>query len=283
MGVVYEAEDTRLGRRVALKVLTDKLACNPGANRMLAREGETMARLDHPHICRVHEAGVENGRGFIVMERLEGMNLRARMARKSLETGEIVAVATQVAEALHAVHAAGIVHCDVKPGNIFLTSAGRVKLLDFGLATRLGRRVHGEAPGRPLGTANYMAPERIRQTGPDPRSDLFSLGVVMYEMATGRLPFAGDSPSETVTNVLTTNPIPARALSPTRPVALDRIVHKLLAKNADDRYASAAELKKALRGIGRQRRPTLAVSLDEGLPTRSRKEASHASRETLDT
>ena len=166
------------------------------------------------------------------------------MARQTLATSDVVAIALQITHALEAAHAAGIVHRDIKPGNIVVSGTGQVKVLDFGLARRFIRDDTDEIVlggstiiGRPLGTANYMAPERIQQMPPDPRSDLFSLGVVMYEMATGRLPFAGESPLETVENILEKNPIKVTKLSPSRPIQLERIVHRLLAKSAEDRYS----------------------------------------------
>jgi serine/threonine protein kinase len=253
MGVVYDAEDTRLPRRVALKFLPQELAGDVEASRRLQREAELIAPLNHPNICTIYEIDDHDGSRFIAMERVDGANLKLHMARKTLTTGDIVDIAGQVADALGAAHAAGVVHRDIKPGNIMVTPSGQVKVLDFGLARRFRMPDTGEVllhgstmPGRPLGTANYMAPERIAQGPLDPRSDLFSLGVVIYEMATGRLPFAGASPYETVTNILDSDPKPLRTFAPRRPVALERIVTKLLAKRAEDRYQSAAALSKSL-------------------------------------
>jgi len=255
MGVVYDAEDQTLPRRVALKFLSEELAGDEDATRRLRREAQIIALLNHPHICTVYEIAEHEGRAFIAMERLDGRNLKAHMARKKLETGEILDIALQIAQALEAAHAKGIVHRDIKPGNIFIDEGGRVKVLDFGLARRLPETTEPSTfapldgstiPGRPIGTASYMAPERILQMPLDPRCDLFSLGVVIYEMATGRLPFAGASPAETVTNILEREPIPASQLSPDRPGQLDRIVTKLVAKRADDRYQSATALQRDL-------------------------------------
>jgi eukaryotic-like serine/threonine-protein kinase len=249
MGIVYEAEDVRLRRPVALKFLPDELAGDVDARRRLQREAQTIAGLNHAHICTVYDIGEYEGGGFIAMERLEGTNLKTYMARTTLGTREVIDIAFQVAEALEAAHAQGIVHRDIKPGNIFVSDTGVVKVLDFGLARRFRTHDTGETiiggstiPGRPVGTANYMAPERILQLPLDPRCDLFSLGVVMYEMATGRLPFAGASPSETVTNILENPPLPLTKLSPDRPIQLERIVNKLLAKRSQDRYDSAKML-----------------------------------------
>jgi serine/threonine protein kinase len=261
MGVVYEAEDTKLSRKVALKFLPEELAGDPEATRRLTREAQTIASLNHPHICTIYEIDEDQGSLFIVMERVDGTNLKVHMARRALTTHEIVDIANQIAQALEAAHAAGIVHRDIKPGNIIVSPGGQVKVLDFGLARRYMSDDTGELvldgstiPGRPLGTANYMAPERILQAPLDPRCDLFSLGVVMYEMSTGRLPFGGASPSDTVTNVLQNDPVTLTRLSPERPTALERIVHRLLEKRADDRFQSAAELRVALAAMGKPSR-----------------------------
>ena len=267
MGVVYEAEDPRLARRVALKFLPDDLADDPDATRRFQREAQTIALLNHPHICTIYDVDEFEGRRFIAMERLEGLNLKLYMARHKLDTPDIVDIALQITEALEAAHTKGIVHRDIEPGNIFVSDTGQVKVLDFGLARRFKAPDAGSdtgevtldgstMPGRPLGTANYMAPERILQMPLDPRSDLFSLGVVIYEMATGRLPFAGASPSETVTNILDKEPTPLTKLSPERPVALARIVRKSIAKRAGDRYQSASGLREDLAGLARKLTPT---------------------------
>jgi serine/threonine protein kinase len=249
MGVVYEAEDTRLPRHVALKFLSQELAGDPEASRRLQREADTIALLNHPNICTIHEIDDYQGSRFIVMECVKGVNLKLHMARTTLSDQEVIDIARQVAMALQTAHEKGIVHRDIKPGNIMVAPDGVVKVLDFGLARRFEMddtsqvTLHGSTiPGRPLGTANYMAPERIAQGPVDPRSDLFSLGVVIYEMATGRLPFAGASPFETVTNVLDKNPVPMNDLAPHRPAALGSIVKRLLAKKLDQRYASAEDL-----------------------------------------
>jgi eukaryotic-like serine/threonine-protein kinase len=258
MGVIYEAEDVRLSRRVALKFLPDDRADDPDAARRFQREAETIALLNHPHICTIYEIDEHDGRRFIAMERLEGVNLKLYMSRRTLETSDIVGISIQVTDALDAAHAKGVVHRDIKPGNIFVSKSGHVKVLDFGLARRfqatdIGEIVPGGStiPGRPFGTANYMAPERILQTPLDPRSDLFSLGVVIYEMSTGRLPFAGASPGETVTNILEHDPTPLTKLSPQRPQRLERIVNKLLAKPPGGRYRSAGHLRHDLMALVR--------------------------------
>jgi serine/threonine protein kinase len=249
MGVVYDAEDQKLPRRVALKFLAEELADDPDATRRLRREAATIALLNHPNICTIYEIDEHEGRPFIAMERLDGTTLKVYMARKTLDTAEIAEIATQISEALSVAHAKSIIHRDIKPGNIFIGEQGHVKVLDFGLARRL-RPTDADAclegstiPGRPLGTASYMAPERILQLPLDARSDLFSLGVVIYEMATGRLPFTAASTGETVTNILEKDPVPLTQLSPDRPRKLEKIVRTLLSKRADDRYQSATDLQ----------------------------------------
>ena len=260
MGIVYEAEDVRLSRPAALKFLPEELADDPDAIRRFEREAQTVALLKHPNICTIYDIGDEGGTTYIAMERCDGVNLKTYLARKTLSDAEIVAIASQIAAALEAAHEKGIVHRDIKPGNIIVSDAGQVKVLDFGLARRFRVEPSGELglqgstiPGRPLGTANYMAPERILQLPLDPRCDLFSLGVVIYEMATGRLPFAGASPSETVTNILEKEPVPLRTLAPTRPAALEAIVTRLVAKRADERFQSAADLARALTTVTQTR------------------------------
>jgi len=195
------------------------------------------------------------GRQFIAMERCDGVTLKTILAREDLELPRLLDIARQITAALGAAHAKGIVHRDIKPGNVMVADDGHVKVLDFGLARQFrmpggqGGLEGSTIPGRPLGTANYMAPERILQMPLDPRSDLFSLGVILYEMATGRLPFAGASPSDTVTNVLDREPEPLTTLAPDRPAALEHVVMRLLAKRAADRYQSAEHLAEALARI----------------------------------
>ena len=252
MGVVYEAEDTRLRRKVALKFLPDELADDPDAVRRFRREADTIAALSHGNICTIYDIDEYDGQVFIAMECVDGLNLKTYVSRHTLTTPQIADMGLQITSALSAAHAKGIVHRDIKPGNLIVSDSGTVKVLDFGLARRFRAEDTGELgpegstiPGRPMGTANYMAPERILQLPLDPRSDLFSLGVVLYEMATGRLPFAGASPSETVSNVLDKDPDPLTTLAPQHRL-LEPIVQRLLAKRASERYASANDLAVAL-------------------------------------
>jgi serine/threonine protein kinase len=267
MGVVYEAEDTRLARVVALKFLADEIADDAEAVRRLTREAQILAQLNHPNICTIHDIARHDGRTFIVMERADGINLRTWMHNRSLDTASILGIGIQLVEALEAAHAKGIVHRDVKPGNIVVSSTGVVKVLDFGLARDFRPSSPGAAPpqgstipGRPMGTANYMAPERILQLPLDPRSDLFSLGVIVYEMATGVLPFAGETTGETIVNILENEPVRLTKRTPGRPAALERIVHRLLEKSVAARYQSASELLEALRSL--PRRPTVNQVVD---------------------
>jgi eukaryotic-like serine/threonine-protein kinase len=256
MGVVYEAEDTRLPRKVALKFLPDELADDPDAVRRFRREAETIATLSHGHICTIYEIDEHDGQIFIAMECVDGVNLKTYMSRHTLTTAQIADISLQIAGALGAAHVKGIVHRDIKPGNLIVAESGDVKVLDFGLARRF-RTVDTDElgldgstiPGRPMGTANYMAPERILQLPLDPRSDLFSLGVVMYEMATGRLPFAGASPSETVSNVLDKDPVALTQLAPQHSKGLESVVHRLLAKRASERHPTAVDLIAALMSL----------------------------------
>jgi serine/threonine protein kinase len=256
MGIVYEAEDVRLPRKVALKFLPEESADDPDAERRFQREADTIAQLNHPNICTIYEIDRFEGRAFIAMECVEGINLKTYMSRNQLSTAAVVEIGLQIAAALSSAHAKGIVHRDIKPGNIVVNPEGQVKVLDFGLARRFKTADTHELgpegstiPGRPMGTANYMAPERILQLPLDPRSDLFSLGVVIFEMATGRLPFAGASPSETVSNVLDNDPVPLTSLSPQHPKSLEDVVRRLLSKKAPDRYPNADELSAALLAV----------------------------------
>ena len=264
MGVVYEAIDSQLLRSVALKFLPEELADDADATRRLKREAQTIAALDHPNICTVYEVGEHEGRAFIAMERLKGITLNVYMAQRAMDTAEVIGIALQITAALAAAHTNGIVHRDIKPANVFITETGHVKVLDFGLARRFrlddvadGQLEGSTIPGRPLGTARYMAPERILQMPVDPRSDLFSLGVVIYEMATKRSPFSGSSPSETVENILEKEPTPLVELAPHRPLALSQIVAKALSKRSSERHQSAAELREALEQVFSRLNPSI--------------------------
>jgi serine/threonine protein kinase len=252
MAVVYEAQDTRLPRRVALKFLHDELAGDTVALARFKREAAALALLNHPNICTIYEVDEFQGRPFIVMERLEGRTLRARLAEGRVEPGELLEIVAQTAQALKVAHEKDIVHRDIKPGNVFITANG-VKVLDFGLAKLIDApETTGEehtADGRPVGTANYMSPERIRQDDLDPRSDLFSLGVVLFEIAAGFPPFRGETVNEVVTNVLDKDPPPLVDVAPNQPEELQYVVQKLLARRPSDRYQTAGALLRDLKAL----------------------------------
>ncbi len=240
MGVVYEAEDTRLGRQVALKFLPAALAANPQALARLAREARAASALNHPNICTIYSVQDAGDQPFIEMERLDGQTLRERIAGRPLAVEEIVSITLQILDGLEAAHAKGIVHRDLTPGNIFCTARGIVKILDFGVAQLDST---GDADGAVMGTAAYMSPEQVSGQAVDARSDLFSLGAVIYEMATGGAAFQGSAAGAIRDAILTTEPPPPRALNRRLPAALDRIVLKALRKDRASRYQHAAELR----------------------------------------
>jgi serine/threonine protein kinase len=254
MGVVYKARDRRLDRIVAIKCLPREWTCDEVARERFLHEAQAASAIDHHNICAIYDIGsTKNGQLFIVMAHYEGETLKQRLERDDFGTHEILGISTQIASGLDAAHRRGIVHRDIKPGNIFLCADGVVKVLDFGLALRSNGAQDRttwfdklDTPGRPFGTVNYMAPERILETPVDPRSDVFSLGVVMYEMASKRRPFAGSSPAETAVNVLSKDAEPLMLVAPSHPAALGRIVHKCLAKDSNDRFQSASDLARAL-------------------------------------
>jgi len=270
MGVVYKAEDTSLGRSVALKFLPEELSRDHQAVERFRREARAASALNHPHICTIHSIDEHESVFFIVMELLEGQTLKYYVGRKPFNTVWLLDVGAQIADALDAAHAKGIVHRDIKPANLFVTSRGQVKVLDFGLAKLLRPlasrvSVGATAPdtatlsteaGLLVGTVGYMAPEQLEGEPVDPRTDLYALGLVMYEMATGRNPFLGQSASSTIANILKEEAPRLEQQNPVAPPELGRILQKCLRKRVDERYVSARDLALDLTTLRRSLEPS---------------------------
>ncbi len=261
MGVVYEADDTKLNRRVALKFLPESLQLAPEAAERFEREARLAGSLNHPNICTVHDSGVHEGRQFIVMELLEGDSLRSRIHGAPLPLDLMLDVGCQIADALDTAHVKGIVHRDIKPGNIFITKRGQAKLLDFGVAT--AGQAHGAVsddtraasdltmPGTAIGSVNYMSPEQARGEALDGRTDLFSLGLVLYEMATGRQAFGGQTTAVVFDAILNRDPAPVRSVSPAIPAELEHVITRALEKDRRMRYQTAADMLSELQRLKR--------------------------------
>ena len=285
MGVVYEAEDLNLGRQVALKFLPDDLARRPESMERFRREARAASSLNHPHICTIYDLAEHEGQTFLVMERLEGKTLQDRLGAEPLTPSRVIELGLQIADALEAAHGKGIVHRDIKPANLFVTERGDIKILDFGLAKLRSEPLSADSEmpteraeksltksGSTIGTVAYMSPEQARGEELDAKSDLFSVGVVLYEMATGRLPFDGATAAVIFSGILGQEAVPPSQVTHTVPAGLEAVILRLLEKDPELRYQSAADLKadlkRLLRDTGSESRASVTVAAAQAPPVK---------------